>query len=117
MLIVAAVLFALATVAGATMAYVHFTQGKNPPDGTALLHGLLAGSGLAILIIGLIQLGVSTVTAWSAGLFVVAALGGFFLLSYQVRRVRLPSPVVVIHALVAVTAFVLLLAALFAPGD
>lgn len=116
MLIVAAVLFALAAVAGATMAYLHFTQGKNPPDAMALLHGVLAGSGLAILIIGLIQLGATAATAWSAGLFVVAAAGGFLLLSYQVRRVRLPSPVVVIHALVAITAFVLLLAALLAPS-
>ena len=113
MLIVAAVLFALAAVVGVTMAYTHFTHAKNPPDGVALFHGVLAGAGLAVLIVGLIQLGATMVTAWSVGLFTVAALGGFILLSYQVRRVRLPSPVVVIHAVVAVVAFVLLLAALW----
>lgn len=116
MFMLAAVLFALAAVVGVAMAYTHFRHDRNPRDGVALLHGLLAGSALAILIIGLIQLGVTTTIAWSAGLFTVAALGGFFLLSHQVRRVRLPSPVVVIHAGVAVAGFVLLLAALLTAG-
>jgi len=45
----------------------------------------------------------------SLGLFVVAALGGFALFSFHLRRQPLPTPVVFIHGLVAVVAFVLLL--------
>jgi len=108
MLIIAAVLFAIAAIGGAAMAYVHFKQDKNPPIPLAVLHGLLAATALVILILAVVQLGATTVTAWATGLFVVAALGGFFLVSYHVRGRRLPSPVVVIHALVAVVAFLLL---------
>ena len=56
----------------------------------------------------------TALVAWALGLFVVAALGGFFLVSYHLRGQRLPSPVVVIHALVAVAAFLLLLAGIMA---
>lgn len=108
MFIVAAVLFALAALGGLTMAYMHFRQNRNPPGGLAALHGVLAATALLILIWAVWQAGASTVVAWALGLFVVAALGGFFLVSYHLRDKRLPSPVVVIHALVAVVAFLLL---------
>jgi hypothetical protein len=48
------------------------------------------------------------------GIFVVAALGGFLLFALDLKKKQMPSAVVVIHALVAVTAFVLLLVAVFA---
>jgi len=92
MLIIAAVLFAIAALGGGAMAYVHFKQDKNPPIPLAVLHGLLAATALVILILAVVQLGATTVTAWATGLFVVAALGGFFLVSYHVRGRRLPSP-------------------------
>lgn len=117
MLTVAAVLFALAAVGGLTMAYMHFKQDRNPPGGLAALHGVLAATALVILIWAVVQSGASTAVGWALGLFVVAALGGFFLVSFHVRNKRLPSPVVVIHALVAVVAFLLLLAGIFAAGS
>ena len=112
MLIVAAVLFALAALGGLTMAYIHFKQDRNPPGALAALHGVAAATALVILLWAVVQSGAATSVAWAAGLFVVAALGGFFLVSYHVRNRRLPSPVVVIHALVAVAAFLLLLGGL-----
>ena len=48
-----------------------------------------------------------------ACLFVIAALGGFYLFSHQLRERRLPSGVVLIHGGAAVAAFLLLLAYLF----
>jgi hypothetical protein len=42
-------------------------------------------------------------------LFIVAALGGFGLFFHHLRKVALPIWLVVVHALVAVVAFVLLL--------
>src|SRR5687768_14102761 len=109
MFIVSAILFAIAAAGGLVMAFIHFKQNKNPPVALAVLHGILAATALLILIWGVLQLGATPVLAWSLGLFVVAALGGFFLASFHLRKLRLPSPVVVIHASVAVVAFVLLL--------
>jgi len=111
---IAAVLFAVAAVGGLVMAYMHFMQDRNPPGVLAALHGILAASALLVLIWGVIQVGAGTVLAWALGLFVVAALGGFFLVSFHLRKKRLPSAVVVIHALVAVVAFGLLLFAILA---
>ena len=112
MLITAAVLFAIAALGGLAMAYIHFKQDRNPPGALAALHGILAATALVILLWAVVQTGAGGWVAWALGLFVVAALGGFFLVSYHIRKQRLPSPVVVIHALVAVTAFLLLLGGL-----
>lgn len=111
---VAAVLFALAAVAGLTMAYIHFKRDRNPPGGLAALHGVLAASGLLLFILAVIQKGATAYLGWALGLFAVAGLGGFFLLSFDLRGKRFPSPVILVHALVAVVAFVLLLTGIFA---
>lgn len=105
MLIYALALFAVAAVIGIIMANIHF-GGKNPPLPMALLHGLFAASGLGVLILALLQGG--DVQLVSLVLFVVAALGGFLLFSFHLRQKRLPSPVVIIHAAVAVIAFLIL---------
>jgi len=114
MLIVAALLFAIAAVGGLAMAYIHFKQDRNPPGAIAALHGILAATALLILIWAVVQSGATNLVAWALGLLVVAALGGFFLVSYHLRGQRLPSAVVVIHALVAVAGFLLLLAGIMA---
>jgi len=113
MLIVAAVLFALAAVGGLAMAFIHFKRDRNPPGALAAVHGVAAATALVILLWAVVQTGAGGAVAWALGLFVVAALGGFFLVSFHVRKRRLPSPVVVIHALVAVAAFLLLLGGIF----
>lgn len=109
MFIAAAILFAIAAVGGVTMAWFHFSRDRNPPNALAALHGLFAAVGLLVLILAVYDAGAGTGIAWALGLFVVAALGGFFLLSFDLRGRRLPSPVLVVHALVAVVAFLLLL--------
>ena len=114
MLITAAVLFAIAALGGLAMAYIHFKKDRNPPGALAALHGVVAATALVILLWAVVQTGSGGPVAWALGLFVVAALGGFFLVSYHVRKQRLPSPAVVIHAVVAVAAFVLLLAGIAA---
>jgi hypothetical protein len=42
-------------------------------------------------------------------LFVIAALGGFVLLSFQLRKKPLPTALAVIHGLVAALALILLI--------
>lgn len=109
MYVAAAILFAIAAVGGLTMAWFHFKRDRNPPNALAALHGVFAAVGLVVLIWAVFESGASTSTGWALALFVLAALGGFYLLSHDLRGRRLPSPVLVIHALVAVVAFVLLL--------
>jgi hypothetical protein len=114
MLIWSAVLFAIAALGGATLATLHF-RGRTPlPMPLALLHGLLAASGLVLLIVAAL-----TVPAFGGlGLaalviFLIAALGGFYLFAHHLRGRPLPSAVVLIHGSAAVIAFLLLLGFIF----
>jgi hypothetical protein len=115
MLSIAVGLFAVAAIGGLTLAVLHFRK-KSLPLALALLHGLLGASGLVALLWAVMQGGAPAKAAYALTLFVVAALGGFYLFSFHLRKKALPSPVVIIHALVAVTAFGLLLIAAFLGG-
>ncbi len=107
-------LFAVAAVAGLTMAIMHF-RGTSPPRTVlAVLHGLFAASGLVVLLLALIKVGFGGKPGIAFGLLVVAALGGFALLSFHAKKQRLPSGLVVGHALLAVAGFLTLLLAEFA---
>ena len=107
-------LFAIAAVAGLIMAIAHFRKATLPRPALAVLHGLFAASGLVVLLLALIKVGMHGAPAIALGLLVVAALGGFGLLSFHLRARALPSGLVVGHALLAVAGFVTLLAAEFA---
>jgi hypothetical protein len=50
------------------------------------------------------------------GLFAVAALGGFVLFSFHLRKEQLPTGIIMVHALVAIAAFLILLGAVFEAG-
>lgn len=103
------ILFAIAAVAGLTMAIMHF-RGISPPKPVwATLHGLFAASGLIVLLLALIKTGFGGKAGIALGLLVVAALGGFALLSYHAKNQKLPSGLVVGHALLAVAGFLTLL--------
>lgn len=108
MLTTAAVLFAVAALGGITLATLHLRQ-RGLPMALAIGHGLLAAAGLVLLIVAVVGGSMGNLLITSLALFVIAALGGFGLLSFHLRRLRLPTPVVLIHGLVAVVAFVLLL--------
>jgi hypothetical protein len=117
MLNIAVVLFALSALGGLTLAILHF-RGKNRPWPLAILHGLLAATSLALLLVPLFMGSVqaSAGLKWAAGLFVVAALGGFVLFAHHLQGKRLPSLVVVVHGAVAVVAFLTLLSAVYFRG-
>ena len=111
---VAAILFAVAAVTGIAIAFIRLSGRDLPPMGLALLHGLFAASGLVALAIVAVAPGAAQWARISLGIFVVAALGGFVLFSFHLRRRALPVPIIGIHGFVAVIAFVLLLVAIFA---
>ena len=61
-------LFAVAAVAGLTMAIMHF-RGTSPPKTVlAVLHGLFAASGLVVLLLALIKTGFSGTPGIAFGL-------------------------------------------------
>lgn len=103
------ILFAVAALGGLTMAVMHF-RGISPPRPVlAVLHGLFAASGLVVLLLALIKTGFGGKPGIALGLLVVAALGGFALLGFHAKNQRLPSGLVVGHALLAVAGFLTLL--------
>jgi len=104
-------LFAIAAVAGLIMAVMHFRNATAPRPVLAVLHGIFAASGLVVLLLALIKVGLHGAPAIALGLLLVAALGGFTLLSFHLRGRALPSGLLVGHALLAVAGFVTLLAA------
>ena len=107
MLTYAAIVFAIAALGGATLAYMRIVK-KDVSMPLALAHGLLAATGLVLLTIGVTRTGGTGLTVALAA-FIIAALGGFTTFSFHLRSRPLPIPLVVIHGGAAVVAFLILL--------
>lgn len=107
---VALVLFAIAAIGGLVLAGMRMSGREVPPTSIALIHGLFAAAGLVTLIVSVLQAASAGTAGVALAIFLVAAVGGFVLFSFHLRKRALPIPLVVIHGLVAVTAFVVLLA-------
>ena len=101
-------LFALGAVMGLILATGIF---KNPPSTSKpalVAHSLFVATALVLFIIYAVNN--PDYPQLSLILFVVAAVGGFYLVYNDlVKKSPGPRPVVIVHALVAVIAFVLLL--------
>ncbi|MCG8432854.1 MAG: hypothetical protein MJA83_02355, partial [Gammaproteobacteria bacterium] len=66
------------------------------------VHGVLAATGLGLVIFAVITGTDSNPVLIGLGLLVVAALGGFYLFSFHLREEPHPKAVVVLHAGLAV---------------
>jgi len=110
----AIVLFALAALGGIVMAIMRLRGRPTLPLGLAVVHGLAAAAGLVVLIWAVFGQGLAAKA--SLVLFIIAALGGFVLFASQLRQKAIPIGVMVVHAIVAVIAFVLLLVKVSAGG-
>ena len=108
MIITSIALFLVAAVFGLYMAGRIFS-GNLPPWSAVILHGILAASGLLVLLYALFIGAQATLLVVGAVLLVIAALGGFFMFSYQLREATPPKVVVVVHALAAVLGVICLL--------
>lgn len=104
-------LFALAALAGLVMA-VRVFGGSAPPWALSLAHAAFGAAGIVTLLLFVLVSG-STLLYAALGLFVVAALGGFYLASFHLRGAAHPKGVVVLHAALAVAGFAILAAAAF----
>ena len=126
---IAAVILGLGALVGAYLAITRL-RGKTPSLSIAIVHGLLVAPGLLILLYAIvlhgrlqnrgdvsrfdepheIQMGVA------AAMFILAAIGGLYMFIRHGRGRHVPLPIVVIHGLAALTAYTILLIALFSTG-
>lgn len=114
MLQTATILFAIAALGGLTMAGIRFARVHNPPAWLAMLHGLLAASGLTLLAYAACTSPVPQLAIVALVLFlVVAAAGAVMSLEYKWKQRLLPAWLVIAHAITAVIAFLLLAVAAF----
>lgn len=107
MLTVSIVLFAVAAVLGMVVAIALLSKSETP-KAVVYSHGALAATSLVLLVIYALS-HPDTMLFISIGIFVVAALGGFYLFANDLRKRPGPVPLVFVHAIAAVTAFVILL--------
>lgn len=108
MLAYALLIFAIAALGGLVLA-AHVLRGKFAPWAVSMLHALLGAIGLILLIVLLVQGSAPQRVLAGFVLLLVAALGGFFLASFHLRKKLPPKAVVVVHAFVAVIGFLTLL--------
>lgn len=113
MLTPALIVFAIAALGGIVLA-AHVLRGKFAPWAVSILHALLGAAGLVLLLVQVVQGTAAGRVVAALGLFVVAALGGFFLATLHARRTLPPKAVVVLHAGLAVAGFLVLLSAVLA---
>lgn len=115
-MVTAAVLFGIAALGGLVMAGIRFS-GPNPPTWLAMLHGFLSAAALTLLIYAACTIGLPMLAQTAIVLFIIAALGGVVMnLNFHWKLLPLPKWLVVVHAVLAVSGFVLLLAALWTPA-
>lgn len=105
----AVIVFAIGALGGLALASF-VLRGRLAPWTLSVLHALLGAAGL--ILTAVVVFGQGEAVPDHAGLalllLLVAALGGFFLASYHMRRRPGPRSVVLIHAGVAVIGFGLL---------
>src|SRR3546814_927735 len=107
----ALIVFAITAVGGLVLA-AHVLRDKFAPWALSLLHALLGAAGLVLLIMLLLQGAAPQRVLAGFVLLLVAALGGFFLASFHLRKRLPPKAIVVVHAGVAVIGFLTLLSVL-----
>lgn len=111
MIYLAIALFALSAILGFII-LIKWLTGKNASWGVIYSHGIVAAVALILLVIYAIRNPAHFPKA-SIILFVIAALGGFYMFFNDIRQKPSPMAVAFIHALLAVGGFVMLLTFVF----
>ncbi|MBL7931523.1 MAG: hypothetical protein JNL60_06465 [Bacteroidia bacterium] len=101
-------LFALSAVLGLII-LINWLTKKNAPRGVVYSHGLVAALALVLLIVYAVQ-NPDNFPKASIILFVIAALGGFYMFFNDLKKKTSPLAIAFIHALLAVAGFIMLLA-------
>lgn len=114
LLTIAIILFAIGALGGLFMA-TKITGGDKAPWPLSIGHALINATALVLVLVGVIR-GAPALAVVALIFLVVAALGGFFLASFHARDRLAPKGLILIHALAAVTGFLLLVGAVFLPA-
>jgi hypothetical protein len=114
MFTVAAILLGLAALGGATLLFLRFRGGGNPPLLFAAAHGTFAASGLGTLTIAVASHGWRGIPLVAFGTLVLAALLGFFLVAQHLKGRLIPLTLALFHGMVAALGYVILLVNLLA---
>jgi hypothetical protein len=110
----ATIVLGLAALGGLTLAGIRLSGTPRPPTWMALGHGTIAATGLVLLIYAAATTTVPLLAQIALGVFVLAALGGAVIfIGYHLQEQPLPIPLVLGHGLIAVTAYVMLLVAIY----
>jgi hypothetical protein len=90
------------------MAGMRFTGRPQPPDWLAMLHGLLAASGLTLVLYAAFTAGLPGMAWLGLAAMAAAAVGGLILnLGYHTKRATLPVWLVLAHAAIAAVGLLL----------
>jgi hypothetical protein len=109
----AAILFGLAALGGATLAVTRISGKPWPPLWMALGHGAVAVAGLITLLYLAAVQPRPALAQYALGVFVLAALGGATLFTgFHLRGKPLPIPLVLAHGAIAIAGFILLILAM-----
>jgi hypothetical protein len=114
MLSLAVIVFAIAAVGGLILA-LHVLRDRFAPWSLSVLHALLGAAGLVLVLLAVVGDEGGSLIVGSLLTLVLAALGGFFLVSFHARKKLPPKGIVILHALLAVVGFGLLVIGVFAP--
>ena len=108
MLMLSVIVLGLAALGGIALVALRL-RGGNPPLGFASVHGVAAAVGLILLAIEASEAGFEGRIAVALLVLVLAALGGFVLLSFHLRGKLLPLALVLGHGLIALSGYAVLL--------
>lgn len=108
MIIIAVAIFA-ATAFGGLVLASHIVKNELAPWILSAGHATMGATGLALLAAALAKAPENNTVMLSLVLFVIAALGGFTLASYHVRKRLPPKGTLVLHAVMAVSGFLVLI--------
>lgn len=112
MVITAIVLISIAVILGGyLLSFV--LKGKNPPKGIALAHGTLAALGIIILLIYALTTSEHHKHWESIMIFIVAAVGGIYLFSRDIRHKKVPKWIAVVHGVIGLTGLIWILSHVF----
>ena len=100
-MLTASVILLLYAALGGLVMTIRIFQGARLPVLLALSHGALATTALVLVLLTAFPPGAAPLLKYAAAALVLAALGGFFLLSFHVRGKPHPLATVAVHALVA----------------
>ena len=110
MISIAAIVLGFAALGGLTLAAIRLSGTPRPPTWLALGHGAVAATGLILLILAVSNGGIDRLINIALGVIVLAALGGTTIfVGFHLRNRALPIPLVIGHAVIAITGYVLLL--------